>query len=59
MVAVAIEMLTAQQGLGYAIWLAWQTFRVSELYAVLAIIALVGVSINWLLDWLSSRLVLI
>jgi NitT/TauT family transport system permease protein len=55
-VAIAVEMLSAQEGLGARIWLAWQTLRVQELYAILAVIALLGWVLHWLLATAAIRL---
>ncbi len=54
MVTVAVEMVNAQQGLGEVIWLAWQTLRVEELYAALIVIALIGLSVNWISEYLAN-----
>ncbi len=53
MITVAVEMLSAQQGLGVQIWLAWQTLRTEDLYVVLVTIALLGLVINWSLERLT------
>jgi ABC-type nitrate/sulfonate/bicarbonate transport system permease component len=55
-VTTAIEMLSANRGLGTLIWLAWQTFRTEELYAVLIVIGAIGVAGNFLLDRAAQRL---
>jgi ABC-type nitrate/sulfonate/bicarbonate transport system permease component len=55
-VTTAIEMLSANRGLGTLIWLAWQTFRTEELYAVLVVIGAIGVIGNALLDRAAQRL---
>jgi NitT/TauT family transport system permease protein len=56
-VAIAVEMLSAQEGLGAMIWLAWQTLRTEELYAVLVVIGLLGLVFSALLGMLTKRLV--
>jgi len=56
-VTIAVEMLSAQEGLGARIWLVWQTLRMEELYAVLLIIALLGFGIHWLLATATARLI--
>lgn len=56
-VTVAVEQLTARQGLGANIWLAWETLRTEELYATLFVIALIGLLVNWLLSFLTRQLV--
>lgn len=56
LVTVSVELLSARQGLGATIWLAWQTLRTEELYATLLVIALVGLSSNKLLNWATLHL---
>jgi NitT/TauT family transport system permease protein len=54
---IAVELLTAQEGLGATVWLAWETLRTEELYAVLLVIALLGIGFNWGLQYLTGRMV--
>jgi NitT/TauT family transport system permease protein len=54
---VAAEFVSAQAGLGYNIWLAWQTFDIPLMYASLAVIAVYGLFIQILVRWLHRRLV--
>jgi ABC-type nitrate/sulfonate/bicarbonate transport system permease component len=54
---ISVEVLSAKKGLGVLLWFGWQTFRVSELYAVLVIIALVGIALNYLINQITTRLV--
>jgi NitT/TauT family transport system permease protein len=53
---IAVELLTAQEGLGAMLWLARETLRTEELYAGLVVIAGLGVGFNALLQWASTRL---
>jgi ABC-type nitrate/sulfonate/bicarbonate transport system permease component len=55
-IAIAVELLSAKEGLGVIIWFSWQTLRIEELYASLVVIALLGISINLCLQYLSKRL---
>jgi len=55
-IAIAVELLAAKEGLGVIIWFSWQTLRIEELYASLIVIALLGVGINLFLQYLSKRL---
>jgi ABC-type nitrate/sulfonate/bicarbonate transport system permease component len=55
-VTIAVEMLSARTGLGATIWLAWQTLRTEELYAVLVVIGLLGIAANSLLVAVTRRL---
>jgi len=54
---IAIELVSAREGLGEMIWLAWQTLRTEELYASLAVIGALGISFNLLLQFFAKRLV--
>jgi ABC-type nitrate/sulfonate/bicarbonate transport system permease component len=54
---IAIELVSAREGLGEMIWLAWQTLRTEELYASLAVIGALGIVFNLLLRFLAKRLV--
>lgn len=54
-VTIAIEMLSARQGLGAQIWLAWQTLRTEELFATLAVIAVIGLFMNQALALIARR----
>jgi NitT/TauT family transport system permease protein len=56
-IAISVEIISAREGLGVLLWFGWQTFRVSELYAVLAVISLVGIGLNYVFAWLTHRLV--
>lgn len=54
---VAAEFVSANAGLGHRIWLAWQTFDISLMYAALAVIAVYGLFILVLMRWLHRLLV--
>lgn len=49
-VMVSVEMLTGTDGLGAAIWQAWQTMRVEQLYGTLLVLATLGLLFNRVLD---------
>jgi NitT/TauT family transport system permease protein len=57
LLAIAVELVSAREGLGEMIWFAWQTLRTEELYASLAVIGGIGIAFNLLLRFLSRRLV--
>jgi NitT/TauT family transport system permease protein len=54
---IAVELVSAREGLGEMIWLAWQTLRTEELYASLAVIGALGIVFNLLLQFSARRLV--
>jgi NitT/TauT family transport system permease protein len=53
-VAVSVEVVASDVGLGALVWFAWQTLRTSELYAALVVIAMLGVLLNALLQRVSQ-----
>jgi ABC-type nitrate/sulfonate/bicarbonate transport system permease component len=57
LLTIALEIVAARSGLGAAIWLAWQTLRIEELFAALAVASLLGISFNAALVRLEKRLV--
>jgi NitT/TauT family transport system permease protein len=57
LITIAVELISAKQGLGVLIWFSWQTLRVEELYATLVVVALLGILFNAGLRRLSRILV--
>lgn len=57
LITIAIEILTADRGLGALIWLSWEILRVDLLYAALVVTAAVGLAINLGLQRLTDRVV--
>ena len=56
-VTITVEIVASNTGLGVLLWFGWQTFRVSEIYAVLVVIGLVGLTISYVIDRLTRTLV--
>ena len=56
-ITITVEIVAARSGLGVLLWFGWQTFRVSDLYAVLVVISLLGILFNLLLERLTQRFV--
>ena len=62
-ITIAVELISADLGLGEMIWFAWQTLRIEELYASLIAISLVGIMLNaaiqrlsdWLTPWYEGQ----
>jgi ABC-type nitrate/sulfonate/bicarbonate transport system permease component len=57
LLAIAVEIVAAQQGLSSMIWFAWETLRTEELYAALVTAALLGIGFNALVQQLIRVLV--
>jgi NitT/TauT family transport system permease protein len=54
---IAVEMVGARSGLGVIIWSAWETLQTENLWASLVVIAVTGITFNFLLEALTRRLV--
>jgi ABC-type nitrate/sulfonate/bicarbonate transport system permease component len=54
---VAAEMVAADSGLGYRIWMSWETYVIPELYACLAVIGLLGVLLAVVLEKAEDRII--
>ncbi len=52
---IGIEMVGSRTGIGSLLWLSWQTFRIDQLYAVLVIIAALGIGLAALIGALTAR----
>lgn len=57
LLAVVAELAIATKGIGAMLWLSWQTLRVERIYVAIAVIAALGLILNWLLGIASRRLV--
>jgi len=57
LLAIAVELVAAQEGLGAMIWFAWETLRTEELYATLAVAAALGIGFNFVVQRMMTKLV--
>jgi len=55
-VAVAVEIVAANRGLGALLWLSWQVLKVEDMYATFLVIALIGAVLSYGLAALRARL---
>jgi NitT/TauT family transport system permease protein len=53
-IAISVELVAARSGLGVLLWFGWETFRVSELYAVLVVISILGMLFNFAVARLTA-----
>ena len=56
LITIAVELVSAQEGLGTMIWFAWQTLRTEELYVSLGVTSALGLIFNFLLQRLAITL---
>jgi ABC-type nitrate/sulfonate/bicarbonate transport system permease component len=55
-VVVAVEIVSASQGLGALLWLSWQVLKVEDMYATFVVIAALGAVLSYGLAALRARL---
>jgi ABC-type nitrate/sulfonate/bicarbonate transport system permease component len=53
---VVVELAIATKGLGAMLWLSWQTLRVEKIYVAIAVIAILGLILNPLLNLVGRHL---
>ena len=52
---IGVEMVGSRTGLGAMLWLSWQTFRIDHLYAILVVIAAIGIGLATFIRWITQR----
>ena len=52
---IGVEMVGSRTGIGALLWLSWQTFRIDNLYALLIVIAVIGIGLATLIRWITNR----
>jgi NitT/TauT family transport system permease protein len=52
---IGVEMVGSRTGIGAMLWLSWQTFRIDNLYAILIVIAMIGIGLARLIRWICDR----
>lgn len=52
---IGVEMVGSRTGIGAMLWLSWQTFRIDHLYAILVVIAVIGIGLATLIRWVTYR----
>jgi NitT/TauT family transport system permease protein len=54
MAVVAAEMIGATSGLGYLVVYSQQTFKVAQMYASIVALAILGITLNWVLQSIEN-----
>ena len=52
---IGVEMVGARSGIGAMLWNSWQTFRIDHVYAILVVIAAIGIGLAALIRWVTNR----
>ena len=52
---IGVEMVGSRTGIGAMLWLSWQTFRIDHLYAILVVIAAIGIALASFIRWVTQR----
>jgi NitT/TauT family transport system permease protein len=55
LILIAAEMMGASKGLGYALFFYQSNFYIAQMYAILIIMALLGVTLNYVLENVEKR----
>lgn len=55
LLTIAVEIIGSHSGLGYLVWMSWETFRVPDLYVALLAASATGIAVRLLFDALGSR----
>lgn len=50
LVAIAVEMIAANSGLGNMIWMSWTTFRIENIYVAVFVTIAFGLGVNFLIS---------
>lgn len=57
LLTVVAEMSIANSGLGAMLWLSWQTLRIERIYVAIAVIAVLGLLLNPILNLVARHLI--
>jgi NitT/TauT family transport system permease protein len=52
---IGVEMVGSRTGMGAMLWLSWQTCRIDHLYAILVVIAAIGIGLATLIRWVTQH----
>lgn len=57
LIVVSVEFIAGDDGLGYVLWIAWQSYQLPRLYATLVVVGTLGIAITGGLSRLRQRIV--
>lgn len=57
LIVISVELIAANDGLGYFMWVSWNTYQLAELYASVVVIGAFGIAITYGLEQLQGYLV--
>lgn len=57
LIVISVELIAGNDGLGYFMWVSWNTYQLANLYASLVVIGAVGAVITYGLESLQDRIV--
>ena len=57
LISIAVELVVAKKGLGAMIWFAWETLQTEVLYASLFVIAVLGIFLNFTLQYITIHII--
>ncbi|MEF8781117.1 MAG: ABC transporter permease subunit, partial [Haloferacaceae archaeon] len=57
LIVISVELIAGNDGLGYFLWVSWNTYQLHELYAALVVVGAFGILITYGLERLQRYLV--
>jgi ABC-type nitrate/sulfonate/bicarbonate transport system permease component len=54
LIAIAVEMVAADSGLGAMIWMSWTTFRIENIYVAILATVVFGLGVNFLISMITN-----
>lgn len=57
LIVISVELIAGNDGLGYFMWVSWNTYQLPNLYASLVVIGAFGIAITYGLEYLHGYLV--
>lgn len=55
LIVISAEMLFGSNGLGYVLWISYQTYSIATVYGTLVVVGGIGILLTYGLDWLTAR----
>ena len=54
LIVISAEMLFGSNGLGYVLWISYQTYTIPDVYGTLVVVGTIGIVVTYGLDWVAT-----
>lgn len=54
LIVISAEMLFGSNGLGYVLWISYQTYSIPAVYGTLVVVGAIGIVVTYGLDWVAA-----